>query len=166
MGGEGLGTPEHRTASTGSGSQGSGGQGRIDADLQTGHREEGRGPSSTGRSERSTPSRRPEPASGSRDPAPTIGNTMAVPNLSQPMSTDTAINLWRHLLYDRENFGPELIGNGRIPTNFLPRRMLQNASAHPEMMSQQNRPVSTCALVRAQSNFGHGRCYSSYDSGC
>ena len=42
---------------------------------------------------------------------------------------------------------PAHVGNSRVPSNFLPRRMLQNISALHEAMSAQNRAISTCTLV-------------------
>ncbi|CAE7349536.1 unnamed protein product [Symbiodinium sp. CCMP2592] len=70
-----------------------------------------------------------------------------LPDLSQPMSRDTAASVWRHLLFDREHFGPQLSPNGRVADSFLPPSMLQEVSAVHESMSPQNRVISTLALV-------------------
>ncbi|CAE7242656.1 unnamed protein product [Symbiodinium sp. CCMP2592] len=92
-----------------------------------------------------------EPASGSRDPAPVTlvarPTIAGFPNVTQPMSSDQAVNLWRYYLFDREHFGPRLEGNARVPSSFLPPRMLREISAQHEAMTVQNRLVSTCALV-------------------
>ncbi|CAE7577257.1 plbB [Symbiodinium sp. CCMP2592] len=69
------------------------------------------------------------------------------PDLQNPMSSDQAVYLWRHLLFDRTSFGPQLTGASLIPDHFLPQHMLQNISIHHEAMSRHNRAVSTLALI-------------------
>ncbi|CAE7202627.1 unnamed protein product [Symbiodinium sp. CCMP2592] len=86
----------------------------------------------------------PSGAASSRD---AVQVSPLAPDLQQPMTSDQAVYLWRHLLFDKDNCGPPLTGNARVPDNFLPRRMLQEISTHHEAMSQHNRAISTLALI-------------------
>ena len=101
------------------------------------------------RTEQCNRTSRSEPASSSRDPAPSgLTLTPAVPgfpNVTQPMSSDRAVHLWRCLLFDREHFGSSLTGNSRVPSSFLPRSMLQEISSVHETMTEQNRLVYVCS---------------------
>ena len=87
----------------------------------------------------------------SRDPAPRravgAGPPAGFPDLQQPMSLTQATNLWRYALFDRSRFGLELGEGSAVADHYMPTAMIREVRDLHQQMSQQNRLISSVALV-------------------